>query len=121
MRNRKQISNKVKKNLEKIKALEEQNIELLIESYLLSDKIQKYTEQEENILICGRPKKFETKTIGRIHWEEHFVDEETGNVISIERTQVVRVNGEWLCRKTTSFKTANLIDETESLIPAKNK
>lgn len=81
--------------IEKIKQLKTEITELRKESILLSDKHQQFTEKEEEVLICGRPKKYETKLIGRIHWKDDFVDEDTGDVITIDRTQIVRVNGEW--------------------------
>jgi hypothetical protein len=81
--------------IEKIKQLKTEITELRKESILLSDKHQQFTEKEEEVLICGRPKKYETKLIGRIHWKDDFVDEDTGDVITIDRTQIVRINGEW--------------------------
>ena len=96
MKTRKQISEKVKKNVAKIEALKSENLELLRESYLLCDKKQNFTEVEEDVLICGRPKKYERKLIGRVHWVEDFVDEDTGSVFSINRSQIVRINGEWV-------------------------
>lgn len=50
-------------------------------------------------MISKRPKKTETLLVGRIHWNEFFKnggypdDESKG--VWIERSQVVRVNGEW--------------------------
>jgi hypothetical protein len=63
---------------------------------LLCDKHQWFTEKKEDVQISKRPKKFEKKLIGRIHWNENFTDEATGEVITIERSELVRVNGEWL-------------------------
>jgi len=85
----------VEAKLEKIKQIKTEIIELNREAVLLSDKKQQFTEKEEEVLICGRPKKYETKLIGRIHWKDDFVDEDTGDVITIDRTQIVRINGEW--------------------------
>ncbi len=95
MRRRQTIKNLIDKKCSKIKALKSEIIELKREGILLSDKYQQFTEEEEDVLICGRPKKYETKLIGKIHWKEDFVDEDTHEVITINRSQIVRVNGEW--------------------------
>jgi hypothetical protein len=70
--------------------------ELYKENCLLSDDEQWYTEKEEEQIISRRPKKTETKLIGRVNWNESFKDEDTNEVIWIHRTKVVRVDGEWL-------------------------
>lgn len=85
----------VEAKIEKIKQLKTEIIELNREAVLLTDKKQQFTEKEEEVLICGRPKKYETKLIGRIHWKDYFIDEDTGEKICIDRTQIVRINGEW--------------------------
>ena len=88
-----------KAKFDKIKQLEAEIIELRKEGMLLCDKKQWFTEAEEEVLICGRPKKYETRLIGRIHWMETFKDEGTpdgSGDITLERKQTVRVNGEWL-------------------------
>lgn len=95
-RKRKTINKMINARIERINQLKSEIIKLNKESILLSDKQQQFTEEEEEVLVCGRPKKFETKLIGRIHWKEDFIDEDTGNVITIDRTQTVRVNGEWI-------------------------
>ena len=89
---RKQESNKIRK----IEQLKKEIIELRKEDMLLCDKTQWFTEEEEEVLICGRPKKYETRLVGRIHFIEDFVDEDTNEVFQVERKQTVRVNGEWL-------------------------
>lgn len=34
--------------------------------------------------------------MGMICWNEDFVDEDTNEVITIERHEVVKINGEWV-------------------------
>jgi len=36
------------------------------------------------------------KLVGRIYYNQEFKDEDTGEIITIKRTDVVRVNGEWV-------------------------
>jgi hypothetical protein len=95
MRRRKTIKNLIDKKKSKIQSLKLEIIELNKEEALLSDKYQQFTEVEEEILVYGRPKKYETKLMGRIHWKEDFIDEDTGDVITIDRSRLVRINGEW--------------------------
>ena len=96
MRRRKTIKALVEKKEAKIKALDLEILELNREETLLSDKKQQFIEKEEEILICGRPKKYKTMLMGRIHWKEDFIDEDSGDIITIERSMLVRKNGEWL-------------------------
>jgi hypothetical protein len=100
MRRRRSTLYKLEKaKFDKINQLKAEIIELRKEDMLLCDKNQWFTEQEEEVLICGRPKKYETKLIGRIHWKETFKDEDKpdgkGDIV-VERKQTVRVNGGWL-------------------------
>lgn len=94
-RRRSTIDKMVQAKIDKIKQLKTEIIELNREAVLLTDKKQQFTEKEEEVLICGRPKKYETQLIGRIHWKDYFMDDDTGEKIWINRTQIVRVNGEW--------------------------
>jgi len=96
MRRRSTIRKEEARKIAKIEKLKQEVIDLRKEDMLCCDKKQWFTEQEEEVLICGRPKKYETKLIGRIHWNEDFVDEDDGRVVTIERRQTVRVNGDWL-------------------------
>jgi hypothetical protein len=96
---RNEIEQKRKENKDKIEALKRENIELAKQSILLSDEIQQFTEKIES-----HPKsKYQRKTnyldgklVGRIHWKESLKDEGTGESIEIERSQIVRINGEWV-------------------------
>jgi len=95
-RNRASIQQEIKEKEEKIKQISEEITTLMKEDYLLSDEEQWFEEKEEEVIISKRPKKTEKKLIGRIFWKQPFIDEDTDEVFYIERTQIVRVNGEWL-------------------------
>ena len=99
MRRRSTLIRLEKVRLDKIKQLEAEIIEIRKEGMLLSDKKQWFTEEEVEVLICRRPKKYETKLIGKIHWKETFKDEDLpdgSGDITIDRHKTVRVNGEWI-------------------------
>ncbi len=93
MTKRQVIHAKIASNAKKIHALHQKNIELSKEELLLSDKQQWYTETTET---HGKGKNKKEYLIGRINWKEDFKDEDTGEVVTIERSQVVRQNGEWI-------------------------
>ncbi len=76
-----------------VKILKEQDLELLKESLLLSDKQQWYTEGEET---WGKRRKKETHIVGRINWIENFIDEGTGDVVPIKRSAIVKIDNEWV-------------------------
>lgn len=93
---RNQINAKIQENNEQIKILQEKNRELAIESLLLCDETQWFTEEKEIVAVRnGRKKEKKEWIIGRVHWKEEFKDEDTGEGIFVDRSQVVRVNGEW--------------------------
>jgi hypothetical protein len=66
---------------------------------LLCDETQRFEEKIEESHPRSKYKKkphwLDGKLVGRIFWNENFKDEHTGEVITIERQQIVRVNGEW--------------------------
>jgi len=82
------IDNKFKKNAEKIKELLNENINLRYEKNLLyADKI---IEDEINI---GTKKKPELKKVTKKVWKEGFTDEDTQEVVYIDRQEIVAVDG----------------------------
>jgi hypothetical protein len=97
-RNRQTIRDEFKSLNEQIKALYAKMKDLEREDLLLCDDEQWFTEQEEDVVVKRRPRIVEKKLIGRIHWKEDFKDEDTGEVITIDRCETVRVNGEWVPR-----------------------
>lgn len=95
-RTRQQIRDEIEQAKNKIDALKEQILELRKEDAQLCDDEQWYTESEEEVVISRRPKKTKSVLVGFINWKEHFKDDGTGEVITIERRRAVRKNGEWI-------------------------
>ena len=90
------IQRKINNKIAFIDNLKNEILELRRQEVLISDKNQQFVEKEEQVLISGRPKVYETKLVGRIFWKEKFIDQDDPkHPIFIERTQVVRINGEW--------------------------
>lgn len=81
------------KNHKEIARLAKQNNDIRIASYLLSDKQQQYYE---TTVIVGRGKLKREELHGRIHWIDNMMDSGSGKVCKIERSRLVRVNGEWV-------------------------
>ncbi len=98
MRNRAQIRAEHEEVSAQTESLKLKLTDLVKEDWLLSDKEQWFTEQEETEQVSKRPKKFETALVGRVHWNEFFQDGDKpeGEGVTIERSKIVRVNGEWL-------------------------
>jgi hypothetical protein len=95
-RTRKDIQDDINSKEMEIIAINAQIVELKKEALLLCDEQQRYEEKEELIVISKRPYKTQKTIIGRIYWKEDFTDEDGGDVITIERSEVVRENGEWV-------------------------
>jgi len=79
---------KIKKNKEKIVLLLNQNIDL---AYKLKLKGYKKTFEKEVNLGTKRKPKMTIATFGM--WVEDFVDEDNGEVVSVERNEVIAVDG----------------------------
>lgn len=97
MTKRERLNGKIAKNNAKIEELKKLNEEIYIETLLLCDDKQWYTEKE---YTYGRGKKKTTHLEGRIHWKEFFADSDYPNDetkgVWIDRTQRVKVDGTWL-------------------------
>jgi aspartyl/asparaginyl-tRNA synthetase len=94
---RKEIAELVEVKQSLIRQLRDEIIQLNIESVLLSDDEQWFTEKMETVTYRENRKKVKKEQmVGRINWKEDFKDEDTDEVITIERSQVVRVDGEWV-------------------------
>jgi hypothetical protein len=91
---RQKLANKAKSNLQKIEKLTADNRELLIKSYLLCDNKQQY---KEDIEVHGKGKNKRSDLVGRIYWTQLYEDQSTGEKYPIERSETVRINGEWQC------------------------
>ena len=95
---RKHINNKISSNINRIKKLQDENLRLKRESVLLSDKTQQFTEEVESVKVREGGKLVKKDwLIGRIHWKEKFIDQgdPKGKGVIVERSRVVRVNGNW--------------------------
>lgn len=95
---RQEIEAKKQSNFQRIEELKRENIELTKQDLLLSDDVQRFEEKIESHPKAKHqrtPNKLDGKLVGRIFWKEDFVDEDNGEVITVERQQVVRVDGEW--------------------------
>ena len=93
---RKRIEAKINAKIDKMESIHAEIIELKKQSYLLSDKTQWFEEKEETKIITRRPMKTETCLVGRIYWKEKFEDESTGKYITVDRSRIVRQDGEWI-------------------------
>lgn len=71
-------------------------LELNREDALLCDKEQWYKEQEETQTYGrGKNKVTETALVGRVYWKQGFKDDDTDDVVWIERSEIAKINGEW--------------------------
>ena len=93
---RKQIEAKIQKNKGLIAKLKQENNDLYYESLLISDNEQKYIEEEREIVISKRPKVTKKVVFGMIQWNEDFRDEDTGNVVTVQRHKIVKEDGVWV-------------------------
>jgi len=95
VRCRADINNDITQKWELIQQLKSEILKLEKEDILLCDEHQRFEEKYEDVIISKRPKKIESKLIGRIYWTEEFKDEDTNQSVFIDRSQIVRVNGVW--------------------------
>lgn len=97
MTKRKKLENIIAKNNETIKSIQEKNVEIQKQLYLLCDKKQWFTEKLEMITERVGKKKIKVeKLIGRIHWNEQFLDEDTAKPFFVERSKIVRIDENWI-------------------------
>ncbi len=89
---RKELRSKMSFNNKEIQKLRDKNDVLYKKYLLLSDDEQWFKEEKETI---GRGKRKQERLVGRIYWSEDFEDKGTGETITIDRNQVIRVDGEW--------------------------
>lgn len=94
MLTRKAIEKKIKINEDKIKALNQQNRNLYLQSLEISDKQQQYSEHEIEIINDDEEK--EKVVMGKVSYTEYFLDEDTGKHIPIKRSYFVKRNGIWI-------------------------
>jgi len=89
---RNEIEAELIKKRKAIEYLQQEIIDLRRKAVLLSDETQWFTEKMETL---GRGKKKRETLVGRIHWNEGFKDEDSGEIITVQRTRIVRFDGEW--------------------------
>ena len=91
------ISKKIEETEEKIRFYQVELQKLKEENLLFSDEQQWFVEKEEEVKFRQNRKIVtENKLIGRVFWKEHFVDEDSGELIEIERNQIIRENGKFI-------------------------
>lgn len=95
MRTRIEIQDQKDEVSRQIRELQHNLSELTKENLLLSDDQQWFTEEIETWKTGKWKKKEVTHLVGRVHWVEDFTDESTGDVVSINRSTIVRIDGEW--------------------------
>lgn len=96
MTKREELQLKAKGNFDKIQLLRKENSNIEKDLLLLSDDKQWFVEKIETTTeIVNRKKVTVDRLIGRVFWKEDFKDDETGEVVTVERNQVVRVDGNW--------------------------
>lgn len=91
--NRMQISELKKDSIKKIQLLQSRILELERKDCLFCDEKQWYKEGPET---HGTGKRKLTRNYGRIYWNEDFKDDDTDQIITIERSRIVKVDGEWV-------------------------
>lgn len=96
MSERDKIHESIKSINEQIKRLRKEKDGFLISDMLLSDEDQWYEEKEVEDIISRRPKKTKKVLIGLVCWKEDWADEDTGEVVTINRNVRIREDGEWL-------------------------
>jgi hypothetical protein len=78
-----------------IRALTLELVQISDDEYQYEEKEETWYKQKSNGRGRRPTKVGETHMVGRRHWKEDFVDEDTGNVISIDRSEIVRIDGVW--------------------------
>jgi hypothetical protein len=93
MTKRDKITAKINAKQNQIDLLRKDIIKLKREALLLSDKVQWFTEEMEIDAWANDGSK---RLCGRIYWNNKFKDEDTGKFVTVKRSMVVRINGEWV-------------------------
>lgn len=98
-RTREQIRNEHSEVLKSIEELKTKARELFLEDIQHSDEKRTYTEKLEE---HPRPKWarkdhwLNGKVVGRMFWSETYTDDDTGEKFTVNRQEVVKVDGKWL-------------------------
>lgn len=96
VKTRQQLNEEIRYQQVLLTATKARLIDLQRENYLLCDEEQWFTEKAETVKekVNGKWVK-KGVLIGRINWIETFLDEDTGEAIKIQRSDIVRVDGKW--------------------------
>ncbi|SEA59360.1 hypothetical protein SAMN05192529_13139 [Arachidicoccus rhizosphaerae] len=97
---RKEFNDQIADNNKRIADLQAENLELLKAALMTSDETQWYTEMEEHYKEYPNNDRRRTainkkRMVGRVNWVENFRDEDTGKLIPVDRSRIVKINGEW--------------------------
>jgi len=101
-RTRKQIKAEIENQDRLLRIIQGRKLELQREAYQLSDEDRWYTEEIEDYLTYEKGHRKRAKQVvksrlaGRVHWIENFTDEDTGQKIPVERSRIIKINGEWI-------------------------
>jgi hypothetical protein len=92
MKQRLELLKQIEANRQKQEELAKEEFELCKKYIQINDKRQWYAEVERTV---GRGKTKRTFLEGRFYWIQHFKDDDTGQVIKIERSRPVKENEKW--------------------------
>ena len=93
---RKDIHNFIKMLYEDISQKKYALRKYIEDDMLFSDEKQWFTEKYEERIVSKRPKITRKILVGRVHWNEDVRDDSSGEVFTITRSRVVRMDGEWV-------------------------
>lgn len=94
-RTRQDIRNEIQSKKDRIAQLEYELDLLRKENALFCDDEQWFTEEMETVIVQRRPKVEEKHLVGKIHWKETFTDMANDEPVTITRSRIVRIDGEW--------------------------
>lgn len=97
---REKIRGLISEKAEQIRQLQKEISLLKIDDYKLCDDKQWYTEELKQGQKMSNGLSIEhlppTVKVGRIHWYQSVSDADTGQIIKVERSRVVMINGNFL-------------------------
>lgn len=82
----------IKKLNAKEEALQKENLLFCDEDQRFEEKV----ERHERPKYQRSPHQLDGKLVGRVFWREGFKDDDTGEIIYVDRERVIRVDGKWL-------------------------
>lgn len=88
------IKKKIEANLKKQQSLRLQRMKLHNEYNNLQDKLNRSQDYREKLEPVKEGRKTVQKLIGRTYWQEEFKDEDGGQSVFIERSQICTIDGQ---------------------------